>query len=556
MAAPVYTYILDDAITGNHLAEVNLTGVQYSYGLNGSGSFTGTMGLLDPNAALLKTLSVDMLVLRDGVPVFSGPITGLQASASGSTVSITASPVWWWMQYRTMELSRDYTNADMAFVFDDILTTVNGKFSGDIRLTKSASYNSGTGQTITRSFDATARPIAGQVISDLSQLYPGFDWYISLRLDPTTGKCLREYNVYAPFKGSLVDQALTQANLADLGQTDDGTRVYNRVHELGSGSGNTQMIVSQSNYIPTSYFNSGTNDSPPVSSGTGGISTDNGYPAPSWYVRSGGYRAWTTNLGVGSTIDFDCYFGGLSSAGYGGTQNGSYFYFGCNSSGSGNAFCPWINYDSTTNRMGTVATGSWGTSVTSQASLTRSNAAPLAGGNWHHTTIQIASTTTAKVWVDGEALYSYQSSSGVCDGLTFPISLNGTYFGIFETGSSNTYIDNIAITAPTASYSTPSIPYIERVVSRSDIGDVPSLRLYAQADLYLGAWPSLTYTASFVPSAALPFGFCSPGDTVPIDYSYGPYLVVSGTKRVISIAVSVGDGGSEVVSLSFNDTHA
>lgn len=550
---PVYRYVICDAISGNQLAEVQLTGVDHSWGLNGAGTFKGDIGSNDPKATpdLLQALSRDILVLRDEVPVFNGPIIGLQADFQSRKVTINASSPWWWMSRRTMELSLDFVNTDMGVIFDQILSTVNGKFSGDVRLTKAAAYNN-TGQLFTISYPASSRKIAADAISDLSQVYPGFDWYISLRIDPATGRCIREYNVYAPFKGNPIDQALTASNILGLTITDDGTRVYNRVHEMGSGQGNTQLLISRSSYEPAPYYDYGTTLNGWTTSGPCAINTFYGKDAPAYQVADNAFQYKSNNHGVGSTVEFDIYSTKVGSLI--GTANNTYFYFGANASGQGNAFCPWAT--SATKACSVLTTQGFGAPSTSTVNY--GNAPAMTSQTWYHVTIQIDTATTCRVFVDDKQMYGYNSVNGSYDQPTFPISLQGSYFGFWDLTPSSqglTIFDNLQVTGPTTAYVQPSIPYIERVISRTDISDLSLLSLYATADLYLGAYPSKTYTADFAPSNSLPYAFATPGDTVLISVADG-FFQVNDKKRIVNIDTKVDDSGNETVTFQFNDTHA
>jgi hypothetical protein len=552
---PAYTYIVVDTTTGDSLEEVTLSDVSYTMGLNGAGSFSGSMALSDPKCrrSLLKTLAREILVLREGVPVFNGPILGL--TASGSKLQITAGPVWWYMQNRTLELGRDYVAQDMSAIFDNIMSTVNGKFLGDIRLDKASPYNS-TGQLHTVSYDAITRKLASEAISELSQIYPGFDWMVNLRIDPTTGKTLREYQVYPGFKGVLVDQSLTFQNTIDFVDTDDGTRAFNRVHELGAGQDNTQLIVSRSAYEPDAYFDYGEYDTGWTTGGDTAVDQGVGRPAPSFRLAAGGNMSRNYSHGVGSKIEFDYYHTGVGTnlvgSETGALNDSGNFHFGCDSSGNGMAFGSYISA-SGVEGCGLVRTPSWGT--TASTSTNKVSNMKLRSKAWYRVLVDIRSTTVAHVYVNSQQIQYWNGSIYVYD---FPITLMGTHVGMSATGDPALYgyhhFDNLIVPQATSTYTNPGIPYIERVMSRTDVTDLKSLQFYAQADIFLGSWPSRTYTVKYRPSVALPFNFCTPGDTVPLDFEDG-YFDVVGTKRVVSIPVTVDNTGGEVVELVFNDTH-
>ena len=544
----LYEYLILDSVSGDALEQVPLNGVSYSNGLNGTGTFSGSIPLTHPkaNRSLLQTISREILVMREGVPVWNGPIT--QLSASGGSVQISAAPVWWYMTKRTLELGRNYVNLDLSQIFDDIMSTVNGKFLGDIRLTKTTPFTM-TGQLRTQAYDATSRKYAAEAIGELAQIYPGFDWMVNLRLDATTGKVLREYQVYPGFKGVLVDQTLTARNTVDVTDVDDGTRIFNRVHELGAGSGNTQLIVSRSAYEPDAYFDYGEYLTGWSLGGTPTVDSVLGNPAPSFSLTNGQHMSRSYPHGVGSVIEFDYYHeAGSTVSAAGQANNSGLFYFGATSGGSGMAWASHVTSGSV-DGMGIVSTGSLGAPGSSPRVSNRA----LVSGQWYRVRIKIVSSTVAWLYLDGVQVQGWNGSIFVYD---FPITLQGTTVGAAGLGATATYgrhhFDNMTVPQATSTYTNPGIPYIEEVVGRTDVTDLKSLQFYAQADLFLGRWPNRTFTVSYRPSASLPYGFATPGDTVALDIQNG-YINATGQKRVISIPVTVEAGGGEKIDLIFNE---
>lgn len=105
------------------------------------------------------------------------------------------------------------------------------------------------------------------------------------------------------------------------------------------------------------------------------------------------------------------------------------------------------------------------------------------------------------------------------------------------------------------------IPMLE-AVNNQTTESVNTLKLFADGDLYLNRWPRRSYTATYRPTAALPFGFCAIGDTVPIDVSVDILDAadnvrwtwgVQTQKRVVGITVNTSNG-DETVKLELNDS--
>lgn len=556
----VYEYLVVDSTSGDALEQIPLSDVTYTNGLNGAGSFSGTLSTTHEKATpdLLQTISREILVLRDGIPVFMGPIVGL--TANYKQITINAVPVWWYMTKRTLELGRNYVDQDMSDIFDDIMSTVNGKFLGDIRLEKNVPFTT-TGQLYSVAYEATTRKYASEAISELCQIYPGFDWMVELNVNLTTGKVDRTYQIYPGFKGVLTDQALTASNITDFQLTDDGTRVYNRVHELGAGSGNTQLIVSRSSYEPDAFYDYGESTIGWTVGGSAGVISSVGRPSPSFGVAGGDNMRRSYSHGIGSTIEFDYFHDGLGTSNVGNTDPGlvnssGQFYFGADSTGAGIVWSPYISADGVTG-AGLSYGNSWGSAASTSNHLLSNMR--LAQQTWYRVQIQIVSSGLAKMFINGTEAQYYNPSTTSYD-YGFPIEpLNGNYFGFDGISSAAAYgthyFDNIVVPQPVSSYTNPGIPYIEFVSSRTDVTNLKSLQLYAQADLFLGQWPAKIYSVTYTPSTTIPFGSITPGDKVPLDIDYG-FLQVDDIKRVVSIQVTVNEGGGETVQLVFNDTHA
>ncbi len=92
---------------------------------------------------------------------------------------------------------------------------------------------------------------------------------------------------------------------------------------------------------------------------------------------------------------------------------------------------------------------------------------------------------------------------------------------------------------------------IEEVINRNDIRVQSSLNQQAnEARRYLYP-PIRRYTATYRPTAALPYAFCDLGDKVKINVTTGYFANVPTTRRVIGIKTMVDDQREETVELTF-----
>src|SRR6058998_1213993 len=105
-----YRYLLSDASTGLAIGELPLTVSSFTYQLNAAGQLSGTIPrdhrlAQDIYWALYGSTNSDreITVLRDGVPVWNGPVTLLAASLRDpSQMQVTAREASWYMTKRTI----------------------------------------------------------------------------------------------------------------------------------------------------------------------------------------------------------------------------------------------------------------------------------------------------------------------------------------------------------------------------------------------------------------------------------------------------------------------
>ncbi|MDP9012844.1 MAG: hypothetical protein M3O41_09380 [Pseudomonadota bacterium] len=259
-----YYFVIYDSLTGNALGTLqSFSQVQLTLGLNGVDNLQFTVQTKDPNCtiAMLSTLSREIGVFRSNgpgttpVPLFVGPIVHVTPSFKNRTVQIQCNSVWWYMQKRTNELTYDFSNSGLGTelgtiawqVLNDALGKVPG---GNIRLSKSPSYPTNTGFSVTPNpnpYLLYSSDSVGTYIEKLGEGYPaGFDFMIEYARDATQG-ILRYFNIYCPFKGVAVDQPMTERNgISEFTYDESATDIIGRVTEIGgipNASGTVPVIL-------------------------------------------------------------------------------------------------------------------------------------------------------------------------------------------------------------------------------------------------------------------------------------------------------------------------
>lgn len=161
-------------------------------------------------------------------PVFAGPVTKPHADLDSQTLTVTASPLWAWLQTeRLITQPLTYGGWEQTAVAADLIsrfTTGLGP-AGDIRL---GVVTLPTGVRVSQQYQPADQKTVGTAVGDLVAATNGFDFDITLAR--VGGKLTRTWQPYFPRKGRKVEQALTPGrgglrNFSLEEATDIATRV-------------------------------------------------------------------------------------------------------------------------------------------------------------------------------------------------------------------------------------------------------------------------------------------------------------------------------------------
>lgn len=239
-----FGYDVVRADTGAPLARLPLRDVNYTRLLTGVGQLNAALPLADPKCTreLLspgQTGGRELVVSRNGVVDWSGPITRIQASAAQARVSITAREVPWYLFRRTIETDKTYpATSDVLDVVRDMIAQAIAKTGGGIH-----GFAAGT---------ATSAITAGYVILSAQRKYvldmmtelassptAGFDWRMAH--SGTPGALTRTLELGAPSLGAaspITDRIVApHTGMVEITQDEDMETGGNRVHVVTSLGG-------------------------------------------------------------------------------------------------------------------------------------------------------------------------------------------------------------------------------------------------------------------------------------------------------------------------------
>jgi len=250
----LYRVISTDLRTGTRIAELPLNGLRYSSVLNGAGELSGTLPLPvnDPDLAQIYNDAVDevrrqIVVERDGVPVWCGVVWASPYEDEGQTRDVRAAETWSYYRKRTIGTRRIYRATDQLTIARQLVTDANAVSGGDIGVTVGTETCG-----VTRDFNAEVyeRKNVAEEIEALSELANGFDFSIDPSWD-TSGNLVKNLRFWYPRKGRNFTKTghVFEAgrNIVSWDWPTDGTRYANRIIVTGAGDGPSTKSAVRSN---------------------------------------------------------------------------------------------------------------------------------------------------------------------------------------------------------------------------------------------------------------------------------------------------------------------
>jgi hypothetical protein len=263
VALPIWKMVLFDRSTGLAIGEFT----QYSSGsytkrLNAAGSAAATLSLDDPVCAFIEPLATVLTFERNGVIVWSGPITSRDDSLPGRSTTIQAVGFFDVLSKRVFRQERTvFTNVDAGQIASAILAQANAQFDTGITLTTVET-------TVSRTRTYRRFSSMGSAIVELSQVENGFDFEV-------VGTEMRVYSEQGDDRSASaangVDQVVlgyqaANQNISTFSRKVDTAGFTNRLSAITTGS---VEVVEDSNSVSEYGLYEVTEDLGQVSSDVG-----------------------------------------------------------------------------------------------------------------------------------------------------------------------------------------------------------------------------------------------------------------------------------------------
>jgi hypothetical protein len=250
-----YRVLSLDSVTGIPVAELPVASLTFGSVLNGAGDCSATLPLPPLDTAQGRELARifndaatevrrQLVVERDGVPVWAGPIWASPYSDGSPSRDIRAGE--WWSYFRRrinlftgvfnqvdqLQIARQLIESPLvvsAFIGSPMGFTVDDVTSGVLR---------------DRTYPAVERKEIGEAVEQLAEVINGFDFAVDVSWSGA-GTLVKNVRLQYPRRGRPFTQTgLTfevGRNVVDFTWPSDGTRYSNFVHALGNGDGPTAL---------------------------------------------------------------------------------------------------------------------------------------------------------------------------------------------------------------------------------------------------------------------------------------------------------------------------
>ena len=254
--ATTYRYLIADLITNEIIAELPLTGVGFTQGLNQAGTLSAHLLLSGINTYAFNVDAATtpgrnaIYVDRDGVLVWGGVIWGRIYNSNDQQLQLQAREFLSYFEHRRIAEDIAFTNIDQLVIAKTLVENAQSAPSGDIGVTYNSEGQTTSGVLVDRVYYHYELKTVFNAIQDLSRQQNGFDFHIDIDYDPVTGAPTKSFNTYYPKVGVTYDPSNPYAlvfnfpagNVVEYEYPEDGSIVANTVYALGAGSNEGKII--------------------------------------------------------------------------------------------------------------------------------------------------------------------------------------------------------------------------------------------------------------------------------------------------------------------------
>lgn len=248
-----YRYLFADLLTNAILAELPITGVNFTQQLNTSGTLTGRLLLsgIDAKALNISAATIPgrtaIYVDRSGVLVWGGVLWNRQYNSSAQTLSFQAREFESYFERRKITATQVFTNTDQLTIANSLMNTAQSITNGNIGIATSLATS---GVLVSRTYYGYELKNVYQAMQDLSRQLNGFDFNIQVAYDGG-GNPIKSLVLSYPKSGTTYSATNPSApvfqfpsgNIIEYEYPEDALIAANTIYALGAGSNEGKLIA-------------------------------------------------------------------------------------------------------------------------------------------------------------------------------------------------------------------------------------------------------------------------------------------------------------------------
>ena len=248
-----YRYLFADLLTNSVIAELPLTGVNFTQQLNSIGTLTGHLLLSGVNSTTTNVINATIpgrtaiYVDRDGSLVWGGIVWERTFGSKDQKLSITAREFESYFEKRVITNTSVFTNIDQLVVARTLINNAQSLSGGNIGV---AVGTETSGVLVSKTYYSYELKNVFSAIQDLSKSNTGFDFNIYVYYDSNRNpaKLFRfGYPRYGKtYSSASISQPVVElpGNIVAYEYPEDGTGTANYVYAVGAGSNEGKLIAS------------------------------------------------------------------------------------------------------------------------------------------------------------------------------------------------------------------------------------------------------------------------------------------------------------------------
>lgn len=242
-----YRYILCDIRTNAVLDEVEFRGVTYSNVVSGIGEFSGSLSV-NPETSVTNLRATTtpgratLYVYRDDVLVWGGIIWKRNFDSDSRTMQIVAKTFESHFYKRIQGTTKYWASEDQLSIARWLVTSNNSAAEVGVEVSTAVSTRFRERTMFGYEFKTT-----GLELEQLAGLIDGFDWNVSVFVDPATLETRRRLDFYYPYRGLTRENSTLQFEypgaVKNFTLNEDAESGGNKIWALGTGEGTEQVVA-------------------------------------------------------------------------------------------------------------------------------------------------------------------------------------------------------------------------------------------------------------------------------------------------------------------------